>query len=180
MFEYFLRNLLKSRIDISDLYKVFVEISTDIYDNSGKKISGGQRAEYNLLKNIKDAQNYDYLLLDEPEGAFDNPFLKASVIKLIREIGETTTVFVSTHNSTLGSLLSPNYILNTEFDKASFDNGEELSDCFAVYGNYFSQTRLYSHDEKEVSNYNVLIENMEAGEDAYESKADLYGSLKDK
>lgn len=175
----YIKDLANAGIDVGDLYKVFVQIKTTILDSSGKKISGGQRAEYNLLKNIQDAQNYDYLLLDEPEGSFDNPFLKEAVIELIKEIGATTTVFVSTHNSTLGTLLNPNYILTTKFNFENFTAQKESSEYFEVYGNYFSQKKLLTYDGKEIDNYSVLIENMEAGETAYESKAELYKSLKD-
>jgi len=49
-------------------------------------VSGGERSEFRLLQEIKDAQNYDFLLIDEPESSFDNMFLKSDVNQIIREI----------------------------------------------------------------------------------------------
>ncbi len=50
----------------------------------GFNVSGGERAEFNLLTEIQDALKYDLLLIDEPESSFDNLFLKHDVNQLIK------------------------------------------------------------------------------------------------
>ncbi len=66
-------------ISEADYYKYFVEIEYNIYNEDEHKISGGERAEFNLLQAIQDAQKYDMLLIDEPESSFDNLFLNLTV-----------------------------------------------------------------------------------------------------
>ena len=65
----------------SEFYKYFACIEYEILNKDGFKVSGGERSEFRLLQEIKDAQNFDYLLIDEPESSFDNLFLKARLIK---------------------------------------------------------------------------------------------------
>jgi len=71
---------------LSELYKLFAKISYRILNRDGFEVSGGERSEFRLLQEIKDAQNYDFLLIDEPESSFDNMFLKSDVNQIIREI----------------------------------------------------------------------------------------------
>jgi ABC-type phosphate transport system ATPase subunit len=43
-------------------------------NRDGFEVSGGERSEFRLLQEIMVAQNYDVLLIDEPESSFDNFF----------------------------------------------------------------------------------------------------------
>ncbi|MFO7073717.1 phosphotransferase, partial [Pseudomonas aeruginosa] len=47
----------------SELYKYFTCIEYEILNKDGFKVSGGERSEFRLLQEIKNAQNYDYLLI---------------------------------------------------------------------------------------------------------------------
>ncbi|WP_216712930.1 hypothetical protein [Pseudoalteromonas sp. TB41] len=87
----------------SEFYKYFACIEYEILNKDGFKVSGGERSEFRLLQEIKDAQNYDYLLIDEPESSFDNVFLKGEVNQILKELSQTMPIVVVTHNSTVGA-----------------------------------------------------------------------------
>jgi len=72
---------LKSIESISptEYYRYFVCIEFKTLNKHGFQVSGGERAEFNLLHEIGDALQYDALLIDEPESSFDNIFLKNEV-----------------------------------------------------------------------------------------------------
>src|SRR5690606_2221341 len=97
----------------SEFYKYFACIEYEILNKDGFKVSGGERSEFRLLQEIKDAQNYDYLLIDEPESSFDNLFLKGEVNQMLKEISKTMPVVIVTHNSSVGASINADYILYT-------------------------------------------------------------------
>ena len=78
----------------SEFYKYFACIEYEILNKDGFKVSGGERSEFRLLQEIKDAQNYDYLLIDEPESSFDNVFLKGEVNQILKELSQTMPIVV--------------------------------------------------------------------------------------
>ena len=80
----YLQELKKLDISTTDYYKYFVNIKYDIINEYNLPASGGERAEYNLLNEIKSASNYDILLIDEPESSFDNIFLNKEVNDMIK------------------------------------------------------------------------------------------------
>lgn len=80
----------------------------------GHPVSGGERTEFNFLQRVKDAMQYDILIIDEPESSFDNVFLKNQVNTLIKDISQLMPVVVSTHNNTIGSSIKPDFLLYTE------------------------------------------------------------------
>ena len=61
-----------------------MQINVTVLNSGGNELSGGERAEFNLLKELKDSDTFDVLLLDEPEASFDNPFIKESVAGIIK------------------------------------------------------------------------------------------------
>jgi len=97
----------------SEFYKYFACIEYEILNKDGFKVSGGERSEFRLLHEIKDAQNFDYLLIDEPESSFDNLFLKGEANQMLKEISKTMPVVVVTHNSTVGASINADYIVYT-------------------------------------------------------------------
>ena len=74
-------------------------------------VSGGERSEFRLLREIKDAQNFDMLLIDEPESSFDNMFLHGDVNELLKDMAKTMPVVVVTHNSTVGASIKADFLL---------------------------------------------------------------------
>ena len=82
-------------------------------NKDGFEVSGGERSEFRLLQEIADAQNYDILLIDEPESSFDNLFLNSNVNQILKDISEVMPVVVVTHNSTVGASVGADYVLYT-------------------------------------------------------------------
>jgi hypothetical protein len=156
----------------SEFYKYFACIEYEILNKDGFKVSGGERSEFRLLQEIKDAQNFDYLLIDEPESSFDNLFLKGEVNQMLREISKTMPVVVVTHNSTVGASINADYIVYTS---------KELDEEGIVYRRYSghpSDDELCSVDGKKINNFQVTMNSLEAGEDAYVERRGGYESIK--
>ena len=135
-------------------------------DGTNATLSGGQRAEYLLLHKIAGSVGKDVVLLDEPESSFDNPFLNSDVIALLNDVAEHSTVFLVTHNNTLGVSLLPDRIIYTE--KTAI--GE-----YRVYSGELSSTKLVDTNGNECDRIEKLLETMEAGRNAYLERRSHYG-----
>ncbi|WP_125561442.1 PHP domain-containing protein [Pseudoalteromonas rubra] len=157
----------------SDFYKYFACIEYEILNRDGYRVSGGERSEFRLLQEIKDAQNYDCLLVDEPESSFDNLFLKGEVNQILKEISRTMPVVVVTHNSTVGASMNADYIVYT-----SKENEEEGKIVYRRYSGHPSDKELRSVDGKTISNFRVTMDSLEAGEGAYVERNSSYESIK--
>lgn len=175
----YINELMEIGIPEGSLYKALFKMEYKVVNYKGTPISGGERAEFNLLDNIDEARNYDVLLLDEPEASFDNIFIKESIIPKLNEISQNVTVFVVTHNSTLGTLINPTYILYNDFDEESYLAGQKMRDqCFRIYTGSFSSRELTTSTGEKMENFLALINTMEAGEDAYNERRGLYETFK--
>ncbi len=166
----YIKELVNCGVPQSYLYKMLVDIQFDVTDIDGNEISGGEQAEYILYSELKDASKYDMVLIDEPESSFDNIFLKDKIIEKIKNLAQKTTVFLVTHNSTLGILMNPNKIIYTQ------KNGK--SD-YQVYTGTLSSKEFRSSNNTTIKGYKALIDIMEAGEDSYKRKSEIYESIKD-
>ena len=155
----------------SEYYKCFVMIEYKILNKDGYKVSGGERSEFRLLQEIKDAQNYDILLIDEPESSFDNIFLNKSVNQLIKEISKTMPVVVVTHNNTVGASIKPDYII---YASKEMEDGAIL---YRLYSGYPADKELVSLDGKRKKNIEVTMNALEAGFPAYEERKKGYESI---
>lgn len=158
--------------DKNDLYKIFWKISFEVLNLFDKPLSGGEKAEYNLLTKLRDSQKYDMILIDEPESSFDNPFLRSNIIQLIDDLAKKSTVFISTHNNNLGVLIKANRLLYTE--KTISPDGI----TYRVYSGNYDEKELVSADGNKRKNFTVLIDSMEAGESAYNERRTIYENLK--
>lgn len=156
----------------SEFYKYFTCIEYEILNKDGFKVSGGERSEFRLLQEIKDAQNYDYLLIDEPESSFDNIFLKGEVNHMLKEISKTMPVVIVTHNSTVGASINADYMVYTSKE---IEGGDIL---YRRYSGHPSDKELCSIDGKKINNFQVTINSLEAGEDAYDDRRGGYESIK--
>lgn len=156
----------------TDIYKYFVNIEYKILNEHGLAVSGGERSEFNLLREIKNALHHNLLLIDEPESSFDNLFLKNSVNKLLKEISECIPVVVVTHNSTIGASIEPNYLIHTKrviIDRVPY---------FKVYSGLPTDRELVTIDGETIRNYSSLIDSLEAGEEPYSRRSRTYETLK--
>lgn len=165
----YIKELEKIQIDKSKIYKAIVNFKIIVLNERNTELSGGERAEYNLLRELKSADNYDVLLLDEPEASFDNSFIKTYIVDIIKKISNKTTVFLSTHNNTLGMLLKPNKIIYTE----ACDNN-----IYKVFTGDFGAKYLKSKDGEIRNTYDHVMDVMEAGETAYKERSTVYESIK--
>ena len=170
----FLISLQNVGIEETEFYKYFVDIDYRTLNKHGYEVSGGERSEFNLLHEISDALKHDLLLIDEPESSFDNIFLKNEVNELIKEIAKEIPVIVVTHNSTIGASINPNHIVFTQ-KIVNPDNVE-----YKVFFGHPTSKTLKSAKGEEIKNLDVLLNCLEAGEDAYnERNKKSYEILKD-
>jgi hypothetical protein len=171
-YEYLLELLANDSLPRSELYKLFVKISYRILNKDGVEVSGGERSEFRLLQEIADAQNYDILLIDEPESSFDNLFLKSDVNQILKGISETMPVVVVTHSSTVGASVGADYLLYT---KKELENGKAV---YRIYSGYPTDKKLLSVDGKAINSHEIVMDSLEAGIDAYESRRQGYEAIK--
>lgn len=157
----------------SEFYKYFVKIDYEILNKDGVKVSGGERSEFRLLQEINDAQNYDILLIDEPESSFDNIFLKRQVNQIIKEISETMPVVVVTHNSTVGASIQKDYVV---YASKEIEDGVRK---YTLYSGYPADKELVSLDGRRMRNFDVTMNSLEAGSATYYERGHGYESIKD-
>lgn len=167
----YVKQLQKISLEKNDIYKAIINFNVEVLNDKNLSLSGGERAEYNLLRELKDSENYDIVLLDEPEASFDNPFIKEYIIDIIKNISNKTTVFLSTHNNTLGILLKPNKIIYTKV----CENG-----MFKVFTGNFGDKYLKTKENELLESYDNILDVMEAGENAYEERREIYESFKNR
>ena len=171
-YDYLQELLSNDSLTRSELYKLFVKISYKILNKDGFEVSGGERSEFRLLEEIKDSQNYDILLIDEPESSFDNVFLRSGVNKILKGISETMPVVVVTHNSTVGASVGADYLLYT---KKELENGKLV---YRIYSGYPTDKKLLSADGKAINSHDIVMDSLEAGVDAYEGRRQGYAAIK--
>lgn len=171
-YEYLQVLLSNENLPRSDLYRFFAKINYKILNRLGFEVSGGERSEFRLLQEIADAQNFDVLLVDEPESSFDNLFLRSDVNQLLKSISERMPVVVVTHNSTVGASVGADYVHITM---------RELEDGklkYRVYSGYPTDKDLLSIDGKLAGSFEMLMNTLEAGDVAYEGRRRLYEAIR--
>lgn len=168
----YLEALKAAGVESDRIYKLFAAIDYKILNSSGLPVSGGERSEFNFLQKIKDAILCDILLIDEPESSFDNIFLKNEVNKFIKEMAENMPVIISTHNNTIGGSIKPDYILYTE---KKIIGGEPE---FYTYSGFPGSKTLTDVNGNKIVNYDITLDSLEAGEEAYTERKGIYETLK--
>ena len=168
----FLQELLAiENVPESELYRYFVKISYEILNKDGAAVSGGERSEFRLLQEICDAQNYDLLLIDEPESSFDNMFLKSDVNTLIKEISKTMPVVVVTHNNTVGASIGADYILYT----CKESTGGSVN--YKIYSGHPLDKSLFCEDGTSIPSHSIMMKSLEAGKDVYDRRRRSYEAI---
>ena len=171
-YDYLKQLLAKETLPRAELYRLFVKITYQILNKDGFEVSGGERSEFRLLQEIADAQNYEMLLIDEPESSFDNLFLKSDVNEIMKNVAATMPVVVVTHNNTVGASVGADYVLYT---KKEFENGQVV---YRIYSGHPTDKKLYSIDGKIVDNHDAVMNSLEAGAFAYEQRRQGYEAIK--
>lgn len=154
-----------------DYYKYFAYVDYQILNQYGFQVSGGERAEFNLLQDINDAYRYDMLLIDEPESSFDNLFLRDRVNHIIKELAKSMPVILVTHNNTVGASIKPDFVIYTKRIIAGDIHYERY------YGLPSSKELMSSSGEK-MKNFEVMLDCLEAGEETYNERKHDYDLLK--
>lgn len=171
----YLRKLLDiPGIPTGVIYKLFTNINYRILNSYGYPVSGGERSEFRLLQEIKDSQNHDMLLIDEPESSFDNLFLNSDVNEMINEIAKTMPVVVVTHNNTVGASIGANYMLYTS--RNIKDDGDVE---YRIYSGYPTDMNLISPDGLSIDTHQIMMNSLEAGPDAYKNRRAIYEAVED-
>jgi len=171
----FLKELRKIEgLEESEYYRFFVNIDYQVLNKHGFPVSGGERSEFRLLQEISDAQQFNMLLIDEPESSFDNLFLKNEVNKMIRGIAKSLPVVIVTHNNTVGASIIPDFVLYT---KRLVNKDGSVK--YEIYSGHPSDKELISPDDKRQKNFDVLLNCLEAGKEAYKERGTSYEILKD-
>lgn len=162
---------MKGRDDIppSEYYKYFAHIQYCVLNRYGSPASGGERSEFNLLQELNEVSSSDILILDEPESSFDNLFLKDGVDALLKDLSKRIPVVIATHNNTIGLSVHPDYIIYTS--KEILDSGEQK---FHTYAGNPSSSELIDLEGNRISKRRVLLDCLEAGEDAYMDRRNSY------
>lgn len=169
----YLRELMSDEsLSRAELYKLFVKITYRILNKDGFEVSGGERSEFRLLQEIADAQNFDILLIDEPESSFDNLFLNSNVNQILKDISETMPVIVVTHNSTVGASVDADFVLYTSKE---LEQGKAVH---RIYSGRPTDKQLLSVDGKTISTHEVMLNSLEAGVVPYESRRRGYEATK--
>lgn len=166
----YLQNLSEENIPKVEYWKYYVNVKFDIVNELKLSASGGERTEYNLLNEIKSANDYDILLIDEPESSFDNIFLNLEVNNMVKDISKKMPVILATHNNTTGLSIKPDYILYTKRESTN----ENIK--FKIYsGNIASKTlTCFDNDDDTIETYKILMDSLEAGEEAYKEREGIY------
>jgi len=133
----------------------------------------GERSEFNLLREISDAQQYDMLLIDEPESSFDNLFLRSDVNELIRDVSKSVPTVIVTHNNTVGASIKPDYVVFAQ--KSVTPAGV----TYEVYCGHATDRSLVALDGRKIKNLEVVLNCLEAGAEAYAERRGSYETLKD-
>ncbi|MGQ8867678.1 histidinol-phosphatase [Myroides sp. TSA_177.3] len=163
----YLLKLKEIGIEEASIYNFFIKIESETLNSDGFKVSGGERSEFNLIHEIKDATKFDILLIDEPESSFDNLFLKKEINTLIKDISLLMPVVVVTHNSTVGASIKPNYVAITQ---KKIENKEII---YRIFSGYPSDKELISFDGDKIKNYDSILNCLEAGVEAYQERQNL-------
>ena len=151
--------------------KLLVQVKSVILDKSrGTLLSGGQRAEYVFIHKLEEARNKDIVLIDEPESSFDNVFLGSDISEALHQLADNATVFLVTHNNTLGVSINPDWIIYALYE----------DDEYKLFSGAMSSSELVSSTGEKVSRRDVLMSTMEAGWDAYEGRRLHYELAQDR
>ena len=149
--------------------RTLINIEVNPVKKDGNLISKGERAEFVLMNKLEEAKNYQLFLFDEPEPSFDNPFIGEEVIKSLKHLSLNTTVFVATHNNTIGASIDSDGIVLTK----------EENDRYSIYTGSLTSDKLNTYDGNTVKLSDVLLELLESGKENYSKRRRLYGNIND-
>ena len=166
----FLKNLKqKNFYNEANFAEYLLQKEVKLLDSQGVPASGGQAVGFALMLRLNEAKNKPIILIDEPESSLDNAYIRNELNKELKQLARNSMVVVITHNSTLGTLLEPDYLIITSKD----NNG-----TYSVKSGEFTSCKIKdSLNGLEEKSYDKFIEAMESGIDSYTKKGEIYANL---
>jgi len=166
----FLNNLkCKKFYNEANFAEYLVRKEVKLLDSDGVPASGGQAVGFALMLRLNEAKNKPIILIDEPESSLDNAYIKSELNSELKQLARNSMVVVITHNSTLGTLLEPDYLIVTSKD----NNGN-----YSIMSGEFSSSKIKdSINGLEEKSHDKFIEAMESGIDSYTKKGEIYANL---
>ncbi|WP_192942870.1 ATP-binding cassette domain-containing protein, partial [Streptococcus dysgalactiae] len=166
----FLNNLKRKKFyNEANFAEYLVRKEVKLLDSDGIPASGGQAVGFALMLRLNEAKNKPIILIDEPESSLDNAYIKSELNNELKQLARNSMVVVITHNSTLGTLLEPDYLIITSKDS----NGN-----YSIMSGEFSSSKIKdSITGLEEKSYDKFIEAMESGVDSYTKKGEIYANL---
>lgn len=165
-------NILKSRglLKYSQIIDALLMRETKLLTLDDEEASGGQLVSLALTLSLNKSSTKNVILIDEPEASLDNPFIKNNLVKKLQDLSKERVVFVITHNSTLGALLTPDYLIVAKKDS----EGQHI----ILSGEYSSKKLNDNSSHFVTKSYDDFIDSMEAGFNTFEMKGSNYNELK--
>lgn len=166
----FLHNLNKKKFfKLDNLEECLMHMEVGLLDEDGTPASGGQAVGFALIMRLKEAKYKPIILIDEPEASLDNAYIRNELIHAIKSLSKESMVFVVTHNSTLGALIEPDYLIVT-----SKNQNKE----YQVLTGSFSSNLISDSNGLQEKSFDKFVEAMESGIDNYYRKGEVYENLK--
>lgn len=162
----YIDKLLSLNVPVS-LAPALFDVEIGVRDEKDAQPSGGQRTECVFLGRLAEASGSKYVLIDEPESSFDNPFLNEVISTKIRELSRNATVVVATHNQVLGLALRPIKLLFTMYDQNTKSYG-------IAFGGLREETLRLETGSEGPNVHASVLEILEAGRDSYDQRRDYY------
>jgi hypothetical protein len=165
----FLKNLKNKRFfNSANLAEYFLHKEVKLLDADGTPASGGQAVGFALMLRLNEARQKNVILIDEPESSLDNAYIQTELNSALKELAKHRMVFVVTHNSTLGTLLEPDYLVVTTKNEQNE---------YTILSGEFSSNKISDSKLNSESSFEKFVEAMEAGIDTYHKKGEIYGNL---
>lgn len=166
----FIKKAKLAGVPEDSLYKIIVKIDLETKNDKGEIVSGGERAEFLLLKELEEANTSDMLLFDEPEPSFDNMFIKDKIIATLKSISKRIPVIVATHNNSIGASMNPDRII---YAVSEDGNGHKL------FSGTLTSNALTTVGGESLPIRTTMLDTLEAGNELYDKRRAIYENLKD-
>ncbi|WP_218968637.1 AAA family ATPase, partial [Staphylococcus aureus] len=133
--------------------------------------SGGQAVGFALMMRLEESKSYPIILIDEPEASLDNTYIKDELIPALKKLATHSTIFLVTHNSTLGALINPDYLIITT---------KNNKNDYQVLTGEFSSNLISNNYGSSENSYDKFVEAMESSIETYQKKGETYENLRTK
>ncbi len=132
-----------------------------LLDSDGTRLLVVKQSDLLLMMRLNEARQKNVILIDEPESSLDNAYIQTELNSALKELAKRRMVFVVTHNSTLGALLEPDYLVVTTKNEQNE---------YTILTGEFSSNKISDSKLNSESSFEKFVEAMEAGIDTYHKK----------